>query len=308
MVTPAQPTPAIIFVQVSRDDLRSRCVAALISLPGRLLTSASELMSSLVVDLVVTDAESLNDVLPDRQEELRRGEMTVLAIGSSCDDYDVCLPTDFSDRELQTACRLLAEISRLRRRQQRGDHLHKALTQLAMSDPLTGLANRRAWEEELRTRVQEAQSGGHLLCLAMLDLDRFKLVNDQFGYVAGDEVLRTTAKVLAANLRSRDFVARYGGDEFAIIVSDTLPETARAILERTRQAVCAALAELPYGKVGASIGLAVIDHRDGTSPQELFAAAERALRTAKSSGRDQTAVASTRSESPGHGGGRHEVD
>ena len=280
-----------VLLLTEDSDTRRRW-AEMLDGAGHLFLQTADVTSSTVVDVVVTDYISLDEVLPTRIDELKRGEIGVVAIDSP-QTADVYLPPDFLARELKHACQLLAEVIRLRRRQQRGDHLHKALTQLALSDPLTGLSNRRAWEVEFRARVEEARDQGRLLCLAIIDLDNFKHVNDLYGYVAGDEVIRMAAKSLFANVRSHDFVARYGGDEFVVLISDALPEAARAIIERTRFALCNALSQLPYGKVSASVGIAVIDSRNSNRPQDLFAAADRALHDAKASGRDQVVIATS---------------
>lgn len=247
------------------------------------------LTATTVVDVIVTDELSLDEKVPAYFTASRRGDLGVVAVDSTL-PADVSLPADHSVRELLLACRLLTEIVQLRRRQERGDHLQKALKQMALSDPLTGLANRRAWEDELRLRVEEAQQNGRPLCLAMFDLDVFKQVNDVHGHQAGDDVLRAAAKALAANVRSHDFVARFGGDEFGVLLSNASPESAGAIVERMRQAVCNSLADGSYGKVSASAGLAVIRPQDGISPHDLLAAADRALREAKTTGRNQVVV------------------
>src|SRR5262249_11534278 len=147
-----QNLPQVLLLTDDVDNKRDW--ADLLQEAAHLFLKADDVTPSTVVDVIVTDFTSLEGVLAAREEEFKRGEMCVVAIDSP-QSADVYLPCDFRPRELKTACQLLTEIVRLRRRQQRGDHLHKALTQLALSDPLTGLANRRAWEEEFRLRVDE---------------------------------------------------------------------------------------------------------------------------------------------------------
>jgi diguanylate cyclase (GGDEF)-like protein/PAS domain S-box-containing protein len=162
------------------------------------------------------------------------------------------------------------------------------------TDPLTGMLNRRSFDESLETQLAQARRykrGGALL---VVDLDRFKQINDEFGHAAGDEALRTVSRVLAENLRETDtvgrdsggLVARLGGDEFALL----LPETDAAGAEVVGERLVAALAaeRLVLGdrevRLGISVGAAVFDWRDGQSAEELMAAADRAMYVVKAAG------------------------
>jgi diguanylate cyclase (GGDEF)-like protein len=144
----------------------------------------------------------------------------------------------------------------------------------ALTDVLTQAANRRAWDQELPLAVARAARGGMPLCVAIVDLDRFKALNDKQGHQAGDRILRQVGRAWRQTLRQIDFFARYGGDEFAIILPDCSLPSAERILDRLRLATPA--------DVGCSAGLA--DWNGTETPQQLVARADAALYEAKRTG------------------------
>jgi diguanylate cyclase (GGDEF)-like protein len=232
-------------------------------------------------EVVVTDANPVVE-----------GDCAVVRIGAG-DPADVNLPDPPSPRELQLACRLLAEIVRLRRQQRATAEAQHRLHAQAFTDPLTGLANRRAWDQALAERfalVDDSRS----LCLAIFDLDLFKQVNDCHGHAAGDEVLKTVATAICQTLRQEDFVARLGGDEFGLLIWVAEPGIAQAVVERVRSILPQRLAEAVVRRVTSSAGVAVATAADAfaTGPDRLFARADEALRRAKQEGRDRTVCAS----------------
>jgi diguanylate cyclase (GGDEF)-like protein len=160
--------------------------------------------------------------------------------------------------------------------------LGKRLARIARTDVLTGLPNRRAWNEFLGVELESAARTGRPLCTALLDLDNFKDFNDLHGHHAGDEHLRAVAMRWRAKLRGADLIARYGGEEFAVILVDTPLARATEIIERLRVSV-------PREET-ASSGIAQWDGSETGS--QLVARADRALYEAKRAGRDQ-AVAET---------------
>ena len=215
------------------------------------------------------------------------GDYGMIRIGSDA-PADVNLPDRPSPRELQLACRLLAEIVRLRHRELSFTELQHRLYTEAFTDPLTGLPNRRAWDQTLRERLGAA-TDSRCLCLAIFDLDHFKQVNDAFGHAAGDEVLKSVARVICERLRQDDFVARIGGDEFGLLIWVSDLAIAPAVVERVRTALPEQLAASGVHQVTASAGLSGVGCSTLTkNPSELFAQADDALRRAKQEGRDRT--------------------
>jgi diguanylate cyclase (GGDEF)-like protein len=148
--------------------------------------------------------------------------------------------------------------------------------ELARTDPLTGLANRRTWLEELDRELLRASREGPL-CVAMLDLDHFKEFNDEHGHVAGDALLQELALVWGAAVRPSDTLARYGGEEFALVLPACEIDAASEVVERLRTMV-------PESQ-NCSAGLACWDGQE--SPMELIARADARLYVAKGRGRDQ---------------------
>lgn len=161
---------------------------------------------------------------------------------------------------------------------------HGAVTAQALSDPLTGLPNRRALDQQLRHVLR----GPTLPCsVALVDLDGFKDVNDRYSHAAGDEVLRAVAAALRSALRADDTVARYGGDEFVVLLPGTAPHAARGALERAVRAV----AGLP-AKAGAGVTLSagVVAAEDHDDAESLLARADSAMYRAKRLGGNQVHV------------------
>src|SRR5690606_14940265 len=106
------------------------------------------------------------------------------------------------------------------------------VAQLADTDPLTGLANRRAWESRLPTMLARASQTGDTLWLALVDLDSFKAINERGGMLAGDRALAVTGKALTASVRRSDLVARLGGDEFGVLLANIPAERVAGVLNR----------------------------------------------------------------------------
>ena len=155
---------------------------------------------------------------------------------------------------------------------------------VAVTDPLTGLANRLRFQEALDTEIERAARSRGNLALAMLDLDKFKALNDSRGHQAGDEALRQAAAAIADTCRSYDTAARYGGEEFAVILPGSDPDDALAIAERLRVAVA------ERSGVTVSVGIGVFP-LDAASSDALVAAADTALYASKRNGRDQVTLA-----------------
>jgi diguanylate cyclase (GGDEF)-like protein len=160
----------------------------------------------------------------------------------------------------------------------------------AITDPLTGLHNHRYFHERLKELQDQPVDRRAPASLLFCDLDRFKDVNDQRGHLAGDRALRRVAQVLQEAVRGADVAARYGGDEFALLLVDTAAEAALAVAERVRAGVAAELARAGYQGLTMSIGVAACPD-DANLPQALVELADRAMYEAKRRGRDTVARA-----------------
>jgi diguanylate cyclase (GGDEF)-like protein len=159
-------------------------------------------------------------------------------------------------------------------------HAHR-LNALAVTDALTGLANRRSWEDAFPARLDEASRRRQLLCVALIDLDHFKAYNDTFGHAAGDELLCHAGMAWKAAIRHGDLIARYGGEEFAALLPGCALSEAIVIAERLRCVV-------PYQQ-SCSVGLASWDGSETATM--LMRRADIALYQAKSAGRNRVCVA-----------------
>ena len=234
---------------------------------------------------------------PCTQGHGRRDEVGVIRVGGD-GPADVRLSCPCTTEELQLACRLLGEVVRLRRLQRLSFEAHRELAHAALTDPLTGLANRRAWDQELARRLTEAVHhvghhvpmvvvGGPRLCLAVLDLDQFKEINDTQGHAAGDRVLQAVGHSLQTNLRHGDFLARLGGDEFGLLLWVPGEAEAAAIVERVRSRVGEAVGDGGAVKITASAGFALSGKlSEPDTCESLFLAADAALIAAKRGGRN----------------------
>ncbi len=159
----------------------------------------------------------------------------------------------------------------------------------ALTDHLTGLANRRRFERQLEREVTRTQRYGRPFCLLLLDIDNFKTVNDTHGHEAGDEAIRRLANALQAGTRGMDLAARIGGEEFAVIVTETYLDGGADVAERLRRAI--ANTEIPVvGNITASFGVAEFPLCAQTG-HDLIASADAAMYEAKRQGRDRIARA-----------------
>lgn len=185
---------------------------------------------------------------------------------------------------------------RLRAERQEMRELRRRLANMALTDPLTQLPNRRHFEEVLRAELDRVRRWGGRCTVAMVDVDYFKHYNDAVGHLAGDTALRELSDVMRRELRLHDMVARFGGEEFALIMINAGKSEAVPIIERLRRDV----QDHPFrnrdiqpgGRMTVSAGVASFPD-DGTTYEQLLQRADEALYRAKREGRNQTCLAET---------------
>jgi diguanylate cyclase (GGDEF)-like protein len=176
---------------------------------------------------------------------------------------------------------------------------HAGLVQNSRVDSKTGLLNAATWDRHASTEVVRAVRTKTALAVALLDVDRFKTINDTHGHLVGDQVLKEIARTLNSQLRDYDLAGRFGGEEFSLLLPQTRSVDAIRIAERIRSSI-AALSIIAPGATGGervqvtvSIGVAALDSGTDRKFSQLMAAADAALYRAKSCGRDQVQMIST---------------
>jgi diguanylate cyclase (GGDEF)-like protein len=176
---------------------------------------------------------------------------------------------------------------------------HARLVQDSRVDSKTGLLNAATWERQATTEVARAVRTKTALAMALLDIDRFKVINDTYGHLVGDQVLKEIARTLTSLLRDYDLAGRFGGEEFSLLLPQTRAVDAIRIAERIRSGI-AGMSGIAPGTAGGervqvtvSIGLAALDSGTDRTYSQLMAAADAALYRAKSCGRDQVQMIST---------------
>jgi two-component system cell cycle response regulator len=167
------------------------------------------------------------------------------------------------------------------------------LAEGALVDPLTGLHNRRHFEERLGSELAASQRHGHPVSLLLCDVDHFKAINDEYGHLAGDETLKMVAFVLRGAVRKEDVLARYGGEEFVVVARETAMDGAQALAERIRRAVeksrCAWQGH-DLGvtvSIGVTVSVGLAEFVPGRTERDLIESADRALYVAKQGGRNK---------------------
>ena len=194
------------------------------------------------------------------------------------------------EREQEVAARLQSLAERVAHMEQEAlgyrEHLEEQ-RQKALLDPLTGLPNRAAWSERLEHEVREWQQHGNILLLAMLDLDHFKRINDNYGHLAGDKVLKIIASVLRKRLRGTDFIARFGGEEFVLLMPDTSPINGAQLLDTLRASIEACPFHFKGERVTITISIGFTAFKPGEHSDLVLKRADQALYRAKNAGRNR---------------------
>ena len=293
----ASTVPGRISVHASDIDAALRLVAALgPHVSDRLSMAGAHGASPAEVGLLVVGPGDDPDTVADMRARLR--DARLLALLPEGQGADAAAALDFGaddvaaigDDPAEIALRLRALMRQAQDRARCRSRVADGLAS-AHRDALTGLWNRRYAEPHLARLVRSAEVGDRPLSVLMIDIDRFKSVNDRFGHPAGDAVLREVASRLDRSLRAADLLARFGGEEFLVTLPNTDPVQARIVAERLCVAVAERPVPLPGGAEAAltvSAGLAHLRPGSGGAPgaaSALVAAADRALYASKAAGR-----------------------
>lgn len=192
-------------------------------------------------------------------------------------------------------CSVVRDITERRRNEAERQALNERIYQLSITDSLTGIANRRRFDEMLGSEFARHARSGEPLCVVLIDIDHFKAFNDHYGHPGGDSCLQRVAAAIDTRMRwPCDLAARYGGEEFACILPATGLDEASDMAEGLRRAID--VLAIPHaaaasGQVTASVGAACCLHAAQQTPDGLLEAADASLYRAKREGRNRTAVA-----------------
>ncbi|HTN33275.1 MAG TPA: diguanylate cyclase [Marinobacter sp.] len=200
-------------------------------------------------------------------------------------------PLSGTTGEVEKVCLMVYDVTDVASGKRALEKANKQLAKLSMTDILTGLLNRGTWENLVAAEYERYRRYGHPTSLVMFDIDHFKKVNDTYGHLAGDEVIKHTAAVTKNSLRLSDSPGRYGGEEFGIILPETDSTDAKAICERIREVIAASTVETSVGPIQYKISMGVAQLTD--KPQnymEWLQQADEALYKAKETGRNRTCV------------------
>jgi diguanylate cyclase (GGDEF)-like protein len=218
-------------------------------------------------------------------------EHVLEGMDAGADDYLVkpLNPEDLQAR-LIAASRVTLLHSQLRDQRLELEGLNNELTAIARRDPLTGLANRRALDEDLEELEARVGRYGHRYCIAVLDVDHFKSYNDSYGHQAGDRILQTISAALKDHARTGDRLYRYGGEEFLCIFPEQSLATGAKAIQRMRaglERLAIPHPQSPFGVLTFSAGLATLEPGDSRSSSEVLKKADEALYRAKQLGRNR---------------------
>jgi len=200
-------------------------------------------------------------------------------------------PITAPNGEVEKVCLLVYDVTEFASSKRALERANEQLAKLSMTDRLTGLLNRGTWENLVDAEYERFRRYGQATSLVMFDIDHFKPVNDTYGHLAGDEVIRHTADVTRNNIRQSDSAGRYGGEEFGIILPETDAESARVICERIREAIENSTVSTTAGDIRYTVSMGIAQLTE--TPEnymQWMQKADEALYKAKESGRNKVVV------------------
>jgi diguanylate cyclase (GGDEF)-like protein len=273
------------------------------SLVEVLQLSRSAIPDAVVIDLGQSGPAGLT-VLKRLKEQTGRRHLAVVVVTSGTDPIERVAALEAGADDVLAPPVFAAELAlRLARSANFRRHVDglldevAELNELSLTDALTGVPNRRSFQDRLKDEFRRAQRYDDPLALVLLDLDHFKVINDTFGHPEGDVVLREVAGRLRLCVRETDFIARYGGEEFALLLPKTQLGGALTVAERVRSDLAAL--EVPLQRqVTASLGISIFPNQAITSADALVRVADDALYEAKRAGRNKVALAPATVQQP----------
>jgi len=206
-------------------------------------------------------------------------------------------PLTNTNGKVDKVCLLIYDVTEFASSKRALERANEQLAKLSMTDRLTGLLNRGTWENLIDAEYERFRRYGNPASLVMFDIDHFKPVNDTYGHLAGDEVIRHAAQITRQSIRQSDSAGRYGGEEFGIILPETEPDGARLICERIRQTIADSIVHTDSGDIQYTISMGVAP-LTGTPENYMqwLQQADEALYEAKESGRNRVVFSTTPSQ------------
>jgi len=291
------------------SDVLSKALGEAATLPAEML--ADHLWEVYQRSYIQDDAtldnirQELTLLITNMQQDMERSGGTLNGYSARLSDFLRVLGTSPSPRQMEIEVKRVIDDTRAAEQSHRQfevqihqisgelETLRNELMQVkqaSMTDSLTGIANRAAFDIHLEQAIDEARQGQSGLCLLLADIDYFKKVNDSYGHLVGDKVLRFVATILKRCVKGSDFVARFGGEEFAVLLPNTELNGAYTVAEQIRQAIASGRlkdvnTDKTYSRVTISIGIAQLGPDDFAST--LIERADHLLYQAKAAGRNR---------------------
>ncbi|MDK9557298.1 diguanylate cyclase [Marinobacter sp. M216] len=193
--------------------------------------------------------------------------------------------------EVEKVCLMVYDVTNIASSKRALERANAQLAKLSTTDRLTGLLNRGTWENLVDAEYERYRRYGHATSLVMFDIDHFKKVNDSYGHLAGDEVIKHAADLTKNNLRQSDTSGRYGGEEFGIILPETDAEGAQVICERIREAMEKSVVETSVASIQYTISMGIAELSDKPENyMQWMQQADEALYAAKAGGRNRVKI------------------